>query len=175
MNGSMANWVKHAKDTASAVDEGKSLADEVLRSAVETEAAGERLAAHTAAVAAHTNRVADLCSLLRTLANQTDLLAVNAAAEGARGRSSHQEQVAHTARKLRRIAESALTAATDFEQLDGELRAGAAAAVLAAEEASKSARATAELARTATTAAARQQMLATSTCVALTRGTVSPD
>jgi hypothetical protein len=76
---------------------------------------------------------------------------------------------------MRRIAARAQTAATEFEQLDGELRAAAAAAVLAAEEASKCAGATLDLARAATSATTRQQVLATATLTALGEVPISSD
>jgi methyl-accepting chemotaxis protein len=175
MNASMADLAIHAKATVDAAEEGRTVADEVLRSAVDTQASGERLAAHTSTVASHAHRFADLCTLIRDLANQTDLLSVNAAAEGARGRAPHPDSLVHAARKMRRIAARAQTAATEFEQLDGELRAAAAAAVLAAEEASKCAGATLDLARAATSATTRQQVLATATLTALGEVPISSD
>jgi methyl-accepting chemotaxis protein len=127
---------------------GLEAAEKVHALAIEAHAKGELVAEHIAELTAHTQRIDEFITVMREIANKTDLLAVNASVDGTRDGATSME-LSLVAKQMRHIAATAVDAVEEIEHLHGEIRQATAASVLAAEEASKRAASTIESARQA--------------------------
>ncbi|MBI2373160.1 MAG: hypothetical protein HYV07_04100 [Deltaproteobacteria bacterium] len=140
----------HATDEASAVDETRRTMQALLDAANEiadgargvseiahesskaTEVTAERIATLNAQAV----RIGDVSDMIQSIADKSELLALNAALEGARAGDAGRGFVL-VAAEMRRLAESVMAAAREIKQLSSEIRELSQSAVLATEQGQK--------------------------------------
>lgn len=94
----------------------------------------------------HASRIGTILEDIRDIADRSDLLALNAALEGARA-GEVGRGFALVASEMRKLAEQVTISVADIKQLVGDVRASVSATVLATEESTKLAEGTADSAR----------------------------
>lgn len=111
------------------------------RNADQTLANGEAVADHVARLAGHNQRIAELLAAIQGVANKSDLLALNAALEGARaGEVGRGFQL--VAAEMQRLAENVASSARDIEAITHGIRHDTASTQGAMQEMMSLARAT---------------------------------
>lgn len=104
----------------------------------------------------HANRIGDILEVIREIANQSDLLALNGSLEATRVGEAGRG-FALVAGEMRRLAERVTASVHDVKKLVADIRESGASTVVATEESKKLAEATAGAARSITLATQQQR------------------
>lgn len=118
----------------------------VLARAERTRETTSRTVERITELSAHASRIGTILEDIRGIADRSDLLALNAALEGARAGEAGRG-FALVASEMRKLAEQVTISVTDIKQLVGDVRASVSATVLATEESTKLAEGTTDSAR----------------------------
>ena len=118
----------------------------VLTRAERTRETTSRTVERITEMSEHANRIGAILEAIREIADRSDLLALNAALEGARAGEAGRG-FALVAGEMRKLAEKVMGSVADIQKLVGDVRASVSATVLATEESTKLAEGTAESAR----------------------------
>jgi methyl-accepting chemotaxis protein len=118
----------------------------VLARAERTRETTSRTAERITEMSEHAGRIGSMVDVIRDIADRSDLLALNAALEGARAGEAGRG-FALVAGEMRKLAERVTASVGDIKELVGDVRASVSATVLATEESTKLAEGTAESAR----------------------------
>ena len=117
--------------------------EEVFRSVEQTQRTSEVVAQRAAALSAHTRRIAALLEVIKEIANKSEILALNAALEGARAGGAGRG-FSLVASQMQRLAESVMGSVRDVRALVEDIEGATGATLSATEESTRlSARATA--------------------------------
>jgi methyl-accepting chemotaxis protein len=123
-----------------------STAGEVLTNAEQTVTTSETVGARVATLASHTERVSEILDTIRSIANKAELLALNAALEGAKAGEAGRG-FSLVAARMQGLAEAVLDAIKGIRRLTADIREATNATVLSLEDATKLARGTADRAQ----------------------------
>jgi len=118
----------------------------VLNRAERTRETTSRTVERISEMSEHASRIGTILEAIRDIADRSDLLALNAALEGARAGEAGRG-FALVAGEMRKLAEQVTGSVADVKKLVGDVRASVSATVLATEESTKLAEGTAESAR----------------------------
>jgi len=118
----------------------------VLNRAERTRETTSRTVERISEMSEHANRIGTILEVIRDIADRSDLLALNAALEGARAGEAGRG-FALVAGEMRKLAEQVTGSVADVKKLVGDVRASVSATVLATEESTKLAEGTADSAR----------------------------
>lgn len=121
-------------------------ASEVLSNAERTVETSETVGARVSTLAAHTERVTEILDTIRDIANKAELLALNAALEGAKAGEAGRG-FSLVASRMQGLAEAVLQSVKGIRTLTADIREATTATVLSLEQATKLARETAERSR----------------------------
>jgi methyl-accepting chemotaxis protein len=117
--------------------------DDVFRNVELTQKTTEVVAQRAAALSAHTRRISALLEIIKSIANKSEILALNAALEGARAGEAGRG-FSLVASQMQRLAESVMDSIRDVRTLVEDIDAATAATLAATEESTQlSAKATA--------------------------------
>ncbi|MBI4820377.1 MAG: hypothetical protein HY791_29190 [Deltaproteobacteria bacterium] len=161
---------EHAADEAAAVDETRRTMRALLESAndiaesaravaeiaQETSGATSVTAERIATLNAQAIRIGDVSEAIQSIADKSELLALNAALEGARAGEDGRGFVL-VAAEMRRLTESVMNAAHEIKQLSAEIRELSQSAVLATEQSEKLSTKNSETARRITLITSQQR------------------
>ena len=139
-----------------AANEIAEAAQEVLRAAERSTEASGAIADRISTLNAQSLKIADISEAIQTIADKSDILALNASLEGAKAGEAGRGFVLVGA-EMRRLAEMVMGAVRQIKQLTGEIRHVSEAAVLAAEEGRKLSAETTEVSRRITTITGQQR------------------
>lgn len=144
-----ASAVTQVHKTLATVLEGSQHAaqstDEVFRNVELTQKTSETVAQRAAALSAHTRRISAILEIIKSIANKSEILALNAALEGARAGEAGRG-FSLVASQMQRLAESVMDSVRDVRSLVEDIEAATSATLAATEEST-------QLAAKATTAA----------------------
>jgi methyl-accepting chemotaxis protein len=121
-------------------------AGEVLSNAERTLSTSETVGARVSTLAAHTERVTEILETIRDIANKAELLALNAALEGAKAGEAGRG-FSLVAARMQGLAEAVLESIKGIKALTTDIREATQATVLTLEEATKLAKQTAQRAQ----------------------------
>lgn len=142
-----ASAVSQVHRTLASLVEGSNLAaqrtEDVFQSVEQTQRTTEVVAQRAAALSAHTRRISALLESIKSIANKSEILALNAALEGARAGEAGRG-FSLVASQMQRLAESVMDSVRDVRALVEDIDAATTAALVATEESTRlSAQATA--------------------------------
>ena len=119
---------------------------QVFQNADRTARTTAAISAAIAALSSQAQKIAEITEAIRSIADKSDLLAVNASLEGTRaGESGRGFTVVAT--EMRRLAESVSSAAREIKQISGHIREAVHSSVIASEDGRQIAHRTSESAR----------------------------
>ncbi len=132
-----ASAVTQVHKTLARLLEGSSHAaqstEEVFRNVELTQRTSEVVAQRAAALSAHTRRIAALLEVIKSIANKSEILALNAALEGARAGEAGRG-FSLVASQMQRLAESVMDSVRDVRALVEDIEAATSATVAATDE-----------------------------------------
>ena len=142
-----ASAVAQVHKTLARLLEGSSFAaqstEEVFRNVELTQKTSEVVAQRASALSAHTRRISALLEVIKSIANKSEILALNAALEGARAGGAGRG-FSLVASQMQRLAESVMGSVRDVRALVEDIEGATGATLSATEESTRlSARATA--------------------------------
>jgi len=116
----------------------------------------EQMVSRIDSLSTHANRIGDILEIIREIANQSDLLALNGSLEATRvGEAGRGFSL--VAGEMRRLAERVTASVQDVKKLVADIRESGASTVVATEESKKLAEATAGAARSITLVTQQQR------------------
>jgi methyl-accepting chemotaxis protein len=116
----------------------------------------EQMVSRIDSLSTHANRIGDILEIIREIANQSDLLALNGSLEATRVGETGRG-FALVAGEMRRLAERVTASVQDVKKLVADIRESGASTVVATEESKKLAEATAGAARNITLVTQQQR------------------
>jgi len=116
----------------------------------------EQMVSRIDSLSTHANRIGDILEIIREIANQSDLLALNGSLEATRVGEAGRG-FALVAGEMRRLAERVTASVQDVKTLVADIRESGASTVVATEESKKLAEATAGAARSITLVTQQQR------------------
>lgn len=116
----------------------------------------EQMVSRIDSLSMHANRIGDILEVIREIANQSDLLALNGSLEATRVGEAGRG-FALVAGEMRRLAERVTASVQDVKKLVADIRESGASTVVATEESKKLAEATAGAARSITLVTQQQR------------------
>jgi len=132
-----ASAVAQVHKTLARLLEGSSFAaqstEEVFRNVELTQKTSEVVAQRASALSAHTRRISALLEVIKSIANKSEILALNAALEGARAGEAGRG-FSLVASQMQRLAESVMDSVRDVRALVEDIEAATSATLLATEE-----------------------------------------
>ena len=132
-----ASAVTQVHKTLAKLLEGSSHAaqstEEVFRNVELTQRTSEVVAQRAAALSAHTRRIAALLEVIKNIANKSEILALNAALEGARAGEAGRG-FSPVASQIQRLAESVMDSVRDVRALVEDIESATSATVAATDE-----------------------------------------
>ncbi len=131
-------------------------AQTVFKSAEKTQANNRNVAERIAELKAHTERIGEILEVIKSIADRSDLLALNASLEGMRAGEAGKGFTL-VAAEMRRLAESIKDSVGDIKELLSDIRESALASVMATEEGSNLSERTTESALKITLITQQQQ------------------
>lgn len=131
-------------------------AQTVFKSAEKTQANNRTVGERIAELKTHTERIGEILEVIKSIADRSDLLALNASLEGMRAGEAGRgfTLVAH---EMRRLAESIKESVSDIKALLSDIRASALASVMSTEDGSNLSEKTTESALKITLITQQQQ------------------
>lgn len=131
-------------------------AQTVFKSAEKTQANNRNVAERIAELKAHTERIGEILEVIKSIADRSDLLALNASLEGMRAGEAGKGFTL-VAAEMRRLAESIKESVGDIKELLSDIRESALSSVMATEEGSNLSERTTESALKITLITQQQQ------------------
>jgi methyl-accepting chemotaxis protein len=141
------------------VDSASKIADasqEVFRNAERTARTTTSIAESTKLLITHSQRIADISEVIRSISDKTDLLALNASLEGTKAGEAGRGFTL-VAGEMRRLAESVMGAVKEIKTLAADIRAASQQSASSTEEGRKIAEQTSDSAREITLVTQQQQ------------------
>lgn len=131
-------------------------AQDVLENAERAQQNSQIVAERIATLSAHTQRITEILEVIKDIANKSDLLALNAALEGAKAGEAGRG-FSLVASQMQRLAESVMRAVGDIKELTGTIVKATQSTVMATELSTKLVGETTRSARQITLSSQQQQ------------------
>ncbi len=135
-----ASAVEETRRTLDAlIHSGHTIADsaqDVLQNAERTQQNSVVMAKHISTLSEQVQRITEILEVIKSIANKSELLALNAALEGTKAGEAGRG-FSLVAGEMQRLAENVMEAVRDIRELTGQIRESTQASVLATEESTK--------------------------------------